>query len=76
MRYNRGSFQSTIRAAIKTSSAEHPAYVFATAYGYTIGNSRPPFHQNHYRVCGQVVELIEHNPETGQETIETRIINA
>jgi hypothetical protein len=49
VRYNRGSIDSTVSAAIKTCG-DRPSYVFATAFGFTIDRRPPPFGQQHVGV--------------------------
>jgi len=49
MRYNRGSLDDTMRVA-KATSAGKVLYVFATACGFTISKTPPPFTQRHYVV--------------------------
>ena len=46
VRYNRADIDSTIRAAKKIIS-DHPLYVFATAYGFTIWHEAPPGSQRY-----------------------------
>jgi DNA adenine methylase len=48
IRYNRGDLDSAIAAA-KRLKADHPLYIFATAYGYTIEH-RPPVGSQQYIV--------------------------
>lgn len=52
VRYNRGSIDSTIRAAVTLASDQQVAqFVYATALGFTIGTSAPPFGQQHIVVA-------------------------
>lgn len=48
-RYDRSSPESAVMAALKVIG-DRPLYVAATAYGYTVEPTPPPFNQAHYRV--------------------------
>ena len=50
MKYNRADLDDTVRIAKKLNKQ---SYVFATANGYTIGNSPPPANQRYIRIDGQ-----------------------
>jgi hypothetical protein len=60
VRYNRGSLDSTVNAAIKTAG-DAPQYVFATAFGFTIDRRPPPFGQQHVVVRPDgTAEFVKH----------------
>jgi hypothetical protein len=51
VRYNRAHLSSAGPAAQKLAAADgRDRYVFATAYGYTIALTPPPFGQSHVKV--------------------------
>lgn len=56
IRYNRADINSTMTAAKKIAETK-TCYVYATAYGYTIEYSPPPFGQGYYKVSDDKVEL-------------------
>lgn len=58
VKYNRGSLDSTIAAAVKVVQ-DAPLYVFATAYGFTIDRWPPPGGQRHVVVTASGVEYVE-----------------
>lgn len=49
IKYDRGDINSTMRAALKVSEYAE-VYVYATAYGYIITDTRPPYGQPYYKV--------------------------
>ena len=54
MRYNRRHIEKTIEAAQKIANeTQEKRYVYATALGFTIQTSPPPFHQLHYAITPQ-----------------------
>jgi len=61
VRYSRASLPSAAQAAQKLAAADgRDRYVFATAYGYTVALTPPPFHEPHWKV---------HADGTREETI-------
>lgn len=53
-----------MQAAQKISSEQNPAYVFATAYGFTIDRNPAPRPQSCYKVTGGKVELISYRVQS------------
>lgn len=49
VRFDRGSIQSAVDAAIRLQSAS-TLYVFATHHGFTIDRQKPPFGQRYIEV--------------------------
>ena len=51
MIYNKANLDDTLRVAkILAAKNDKPRFVFATGYGYTIGNQIPPFSMKYYSV--------------------------
>lgn len=55
-RYPKHDINKVMNNAI---SRNKQCYVFATIYGYTISNSKPPYGQSYYSVNGANVNLVE-----------------
>jgi hypothetical protein len=55
IRYNRSDINSTMKAALKISEYSI-VYVYATANGYVITETRPPYGQPHYKISSGEVE--------------------
>lgn len=52
MKFNRASFDSSLKAAKKSAMAfNKDRYLFPTAYGYAIGTVPPPFNRDYVLVC-------------------------
>jgi hypothetical protein len=69
MKYHRGSIEETMAAA-KRSAMRRGAqvYVYATAYGLTIGTQSPPFNLHHYVVRPNgSTEFIDWEPSLGAQ---------